>query len=153
MPPHTSCDMHPYLLVDPLLWMEVICEQEYTLFIRNLSQGQTYHRESRADKRPVGRIPCPYEEQQVSQENDRVVAKRGEQSKRETEEKVERRDWREGWLCMDEKGTRSECMEKGVEAVRQQWRDRLRRRRSQGLVLTVPYLQTSNQQIVVPKVP
>ena len=53
-------------------------------------RGERHHRESRADKRPVGRTPCPYEEQQVGQENDRVVAKRGEQSKRETEEKVER---------------------------------------------------------------
>ena len=76
----------------------------------------------------MGRTPCPYEEQQVGQENDRVVAKRGEQSKRETEGKVERQDRREGWLCVDEKGARLECMEKGVEAIRQQWRDRLRRR-------------------------
>ena len=30
---------------------------------------------------------------------------------------------------MDEKDARSECVEKGVEAIRQQWRDRLRRRR------------------------
>jgi len=55
-----------------------------------------------------------------------VVANAGEQTGRKTQEKVERWDRGEGRQSVDAESARSKGVEENVEAIRQQWRERLR---------------------------
>ncbi len=50
----------------------------------------------------MGWTRCKNEEQQMGQENNRIVLERIQKRKRKAEEKMERRDRRKGWKDLDE---------------------------------------------------
>ena len=78
------------------------------------------------NERTVGRTCSQNEEHQVGENNIRVDTQRWKTTKRKTQKEMER--WHRGsrWQSMDENGPGSKCMAQVVEAICQQWHERLR---------------------------
>ncbi len=65
------------------------------------------------------------ESQQMGQNNNRMDSTRKNKNERKTEEKMEGQNCWDDWYYRDDNGTRPSGVEEHVEAIRQQWRDRL----------------------------
>ena len=90
------------------------------------NRGDRYNRKSEVHERTVGRTCSQNEEHQVGENNIRVDTQRWKTTKRKTQKEMER--WHRGsrWQSMDENGPGSKCMAQVVEAICQQWHERLR---------------------------
>ena len=90
------------------------------------NRGDRYNRKSEVHERTVGRTCSQNEEHQVGENNIRVDTQRWKTTKRKTQKEMER--WHRGsrWQSMDENGPGSKCMARVVEAICQQWHERLR---------------------------
>ena len=90
------------------------------------NRGDRYNRKSEVHERTVGRTCSQNEEHQVGENNIRVDTQRWKTTKRKTQKEMER--WHRGsrWQSMDENGPGSKYMAQVVEAICQQWHERLR---------------------------
>ena len=108
------------------LWPDLTLRQDQERDNKIENRGDRYNRKSEVHERTVGRTCSRNEEHQVGENNIRVDTQRWKTTKRKTQKEMER--WHRGsrWQSMDENGPGSKCMAQVVEAICQQWHERLR---------------------------